>query len=342
MTAIISNIEPLQPEYVPSQFNYREDEKTTLEHTLGKKGSRNIHVQGRRGTGKTHLLHTVLHRLPDEVNTCYVDCRACQTQYQALKQILRCITQEPVSDGLHTSDLQRKIEERTGAVPTIIVLDEVDFLLKNQGDDLLYYLSRTTNQIQTVTVSNQTTSLKESLEERTYSSLQPRSVQLEPYNGEETYQILLQRAQNSLKPQTLQQSALTYISSTTQNLKYGLSWLKTAATKSGDSVITEDTVQQSQKRAYNRYAEQLLDYFTEHHKHTFQAIQELSEEQESVQAGDVYTRYQELCQAYEEDSLSNRRISDHLKQLEHLDLIQAEYHYGGRKGKTREIQLGSE
>lgn len=338
MTTIISDIEPLQSEYVPSRFNYREDEKTTLQNNLVVDSSRNVHVQGRRGTGKTHLLHNVLHSLSDDVSTCYVDCRACQTQYQALKQILRCITQEPVSDGLHTSDLQRKIEERTGAVPTTIVLDEVDFLLENQGDSLLYYLSRTTNQIQTVTVSNQSTSLKESLEERTFSSLQPRMVQLEPYNREEIYQILLQRAQNSLKPQTLQQSALTYISSTTQNLKYGLTWLKTAA-QSGDSVITEDTVHNTQKQAYNRYAEQLLDYFTKHHKTTFQAIQELSEERESIQAGDVYTRYEELCQAYEEDSLSNRRISDHLKQLEYLNLIQAEYHYGGTKGKTRTIHL---
>jgi orc1/cdc6 family replication initiation protein len=339
----ITNVEPLQPEYIPSKFVDRDKTRTALSNLLAEDSSRNIHLQGPRGTGKTHLTLSALNQLSNEVNTCYIDCTSTDTQYKALKQIYESLTNEKINSGHHTSDLQRKIEERTSATQAVVVLDEIDFLLLNDGDSLLYYLSRTNNaQINVVTISSQITDLQDQVEERTYSSLQPYPLQLEPYNGEEIFQILVKRAQQALKPQSLQRQALTYIASTTQNTRLGLQWLKTAA-KESDSLITETHVQQIQKKAYKRYTAQLLDQFSKHHQMLYQAITELSEEKQdrdTVRAGEIYQRYQELTDKYDEETtLSNRRISDYLKHLELLDLIQAEYHYGGKTGKTREITL---
>jgi Cdc6-like AAA superfamily ATPase len=140
-TSLISDPGPLQPEHVPPKPVNRREELEQLRDSADK--GRNIHVHGMRGTGKTHLTLNVLQDL-EEVQTCYVDCRHCQTQYQALQQILQRLTGEPVKDGLHTSTLQRKIEERTSTVQTLIVLDEIDFLLLEDEDSLLYHLSRKT------------------------------------------------------------------------------------------------------------------------------------------------------------------------------------------------------
>ena len=38
------------------------------------------------------------------------------------------------------------------------------------------------------------------------------------------------------------------------------------------------------------------------------------------------------------EEVSNRHISDFLKHLELLNLIEVEYHYGGNIGKTRKTQ----
>jgi len=338
----ITDIEPLQPEYIPPKFVDRDTTGTALSNLLAEDSSRNIHLQGPRGTGKTHLALSNLNQLSNDVNSCYVDCTGADTQYKALKQIYKSTTEEEISSGHHTSDLQRKIEKRTSAIQTVIVLDEIDFLLLNDGDSLLYYLSRTNNaQINVVTISSQINDLQKQVEERTYSSLQPYPLTIEPYNAEEIFQILVKRARQALKPQSLQRQALTYIASTTQNTRLGLQWLKTAARKA-ENVITETQVQEVQKKAFERYTAQLLDQFTQHHQTLYQAITELDEEKQgrdTVRAGEIYQRYQQLTQTYDEESLSNRRISDYLKHLELLNLIQAEYHYGGRKGKTREITL---
>jgi Cdc6-like AAA superfamily ATPase len=154
------------------------------------------------------------------------------------------------------------------------------------------------------------------------------------------YEILLQRAQKALKPQTLQKQALEQIASQIDDLNTGLHWLKTAA-ETAENAVTTSTIEKTRNKAFKQYVQQLLQPFTQHHHLSFQAIQELHKELEQITAGDVYTRYQELTNSYNVKSLSNRRISDYLKHLELLDLIEAEYHYGGKTGKTRKIQLQS-
>lgn len=335
---LITDKNPLEPHYIPGQFIDRKNERTALNNILPREtsSSRNLHLQGPRGTGKTHLAYTVLNQLPAQINTCYINCTLFDTQYKALKQIAQAVTREQIKDGYHTSDLQRRIEERIEAVQAIVVLDEVDHLLLNDGDDLLYHLSRLKNNqnLTVITISSNLEELHTQVEERTYSSLQPYPISFEPYNGEETFRILAERARLSLRPQSLQREALTYIAATTQNIAFGLYWLKIGAETAG-RIITESHVQKLQEQARHGYIEYLLEDFSEHHRVLYNAIAELAESREYVRTGAVYEMYQELS----DDPLTNRRISDYLKQLEILGLITAKYHYGGEKGKTREIRL---
>ena len=223
------------------------------------------------------------------------------------------------------------------------MLDEIDFLLLNDGNDLLYYVSRFDESGNTsiVAISSNQTELHSELEERTYSSLQPQNMVFEPYDPEQVYRIPAERARNALKPQSLQREALTYISSRTWSISVGLRWLRTAAERVDDS-ITVETVEKTQPTARRRYVDSQLDSFTSHHKLLFQSLMELTAEngdETAIQTGTVYGRYEDLCETYGEDELSSRRIGDFLKQLELLGLIDADYHYGGQKGKTRELEV---
>lgn len=335
---------PLQTQYLPEEFVDREEEAAALKSAFSNitdTSSRNLHLYGPRGTGKTHLTHSVLQDLPKQVNTCFVLCSRQDTEYKALRQIYQRVTREEISSGYHVSDLQRKIEERTGATETVVVLDEVDFLLLNDGDSLLYYLSRIENSenLNIITISSNHSTLP--LEERTKSSLQTQQIQFPMYTGEEIYAILRKRAEDSLAPRSVHRNALTYIASTTSNIKQGLHWLRVAAEEPGNA-ITEEHAKKVQDAAYRSYIEELLEPFTQHHNRVYQAIEDLTEEQDrAIYSGDIYTRYQDLCNTYNEDSLSQRRISDYLKHLELLDLIDAEYHYGGKNGKTRKITVNT-
>lgn len=333
---IIDDKTPLEPDYIPDELVDRDTAKSKLQSTLGVSGQ-TLHLQGSSGTGKTHLLKKFL----DGKGTrcCYVSGLEYDTQYKALKAVLEQLTEESVSTGHHTSELQRQLEDQLDVLDPVVVLDDLDFLLLNDGDDLLYFLSRLPNPPQIVVVTSGSDELRNRVESRTYSTLQPRRIEFEPYTGKQVYEILANRASNSLQPRSVHRSAITYIASTTQNPVFALTWLRTAA-QTAEETMTEDLVQDVKNDAHDIHTENRLAALSQHHNYLFQAITELSQESGPViQAGDIYQRYQTVTEERDQEPLSDRRISDFLKHLEHLNLIEAEYHYGGSKGKTRTINL---
>jgi orc1/cdc6 family replication initiation protein len=331
---------PLKQDYLPETAANRDAEIRQLTHAVGQ--LQNTHLHGPRGTGKTHLTKKTLEEA--EIKVCYLSCIEYDTQYKALRRIYSKLTGESIGTGHHTSELQRKIKDITGAVKTIIVLDELDFLLLNDGDDLLYFLSRleTNGNLGLVLITANHRELVEQVEPRTYSTLQPQRIGFEPYTGEQTYEILADRASKSLKPRTVHRAALTYIASSTQNTGYALTWFRTAV-NNADDVVTEELVKSIQEKAYSLYVENQLSPLSQHHKILYQAITEISQESGPVvNTGSIYNRYEIITEERDSKPLSGRRISDYLKQLEQLNLISATYHYGGQKGKTREIRLSQD
>jgi len=339
MTNVIEDAAPLRLETLPAHYVDREDERAILEAALTDGSPHNYHLHGHHGSGKTHLVQRLLEE-SETTNTCYVPCQTSDTQYKVLRRLHETVTDESVGSGYHASDLQRKIANRTEAVRTVLVLDDIGFLLLNDGDDLLYYLSRLdhSSNVTVVAISTDETDLAETLDDRVYSTLAPHEVPFDPYPEDVLTEILLDRAQRSLTPQSLQQKAVATIAAATDNAAFALVWLRTAA-EHADSVITESTVTDAQSASQHRYVDYLLEPFTEHHQLLYQAIDELAVEATlPVTAGAIYDRYDELCSVYSADRLSDRRLSDFLKHLELLELIQVEYHYGGEKGKTREVE----
>lgn len=342
MTSVLENEAILAPDYIPDQFTDRDAEAQAIETTIREAidgAPSNLYVSGPRGTGKTHLIRHLLTTFDEPVQTCYVPCTQYSTQYQVLQQLYSGLTEDSVNSGYHVSDLQRMLEEQVSEVAAVLVLDEIDFLLYNDGEDLLYYLSRFPGQLCLILISATRTGLRDSLDDRVYSSLNPRTIQFEQYSMEQLTRILQIRAEQALKPQSLYKNALNSIVSHTQNAALERVWLKTTADTATDTV-TERTVESVQSKAYRRYVDEQLREFSQHHRLLYQSLRELEEENESpLRTGRIYDRYEDLCQTYSVEALSNRQISDFLKHLELLNLIEAEYHYGGQKGKTREIQL---
>jgi len=330
----IKDIEPLRNEYIPENIFDRKTESEQLEQAL--EAAQNVHVHGPRGTGKTLIVKKQLENLG--TNTCYISCQKQDTQYKVLRKAVNELTSKTVGSGHHTSELQRILKNQIDVVETTIVLDDLDFLLLNDGDDLLYFLSRLEADLGLILVTANAEDLSEQVEERTFSTLQPQRIGFEPYTGEEIYEVLADRARKSLKPKSLRREALTYIASSTQNLTLALTWLRTAA-QTAENVITETLTKQIRQEACQAFIDEKLQTLSQHHRLLYQAIEELNDEQETIQTGTVYNRYKQLCQAYNKDSLSNRRISDFLKHLEQFNLISSDYHYGGKNGKTREITL---
>jgi Cdc6-like AAA superfamily ATPase len=283
------------------------------------------------------LVKQLLTTFPSTVTTCYVSGRPHDTQYKVLERLLQQLTGENIGTGHHVAALQRRLRDAI-SLETVIVLDEVDFLLLNDGDDLLYFLTRLENTA-VITVSANHRSLEPELDGRTYSSFQPQVLTLNPYTPSQARQILADRARRALKSQSVERTALTRISSTTSNIGIGLCWLRTAA-EAADDAVTRELVDEVRPTGYAEYVSELLDDFTLHHRRLYETIDLLDQDSsETLLSGTVYDAYRNRCSDADVAALSERRISDFVLHLDLLDLIEVTSHYGGRKGKTREIQL---
>lgn len=321
----------------------RDHEVNALHDRLTLHGQSNLYVYGPRGSGKTAVAHQVVEQLPNNIETSYISCLNNNTQYQVLDEMYYTLSGTRLGTGYHTSDLKHRIEEEFDKTDTVLILDEIDFLFANDGSDLLYYLSRLEpdHPLQIVGISANYPEPANIIDSRTYSSFHPEHIEFEPYTQEQAVDILSRHASGARETKEISHDAISHIASSTQNIRFGLHWLDLAINTADEHVSTE-AVEIAHLEAIQRYQKTLLNDFTTHHYILLEAINQLvSENDHSIYTGAVYDRYDELCDDVEENNLSHRQLSDYLKHLNLLNIINVNHQQGGTRGKTREIQLNS-
>lgn len=326
----------LDPATRPETILHRADEQALLHATVTDPASQHLYIHGPRGVGKTLLICDAL-TTSTTANTYYVSCVSNDTQYKVLEQLYERVTDAEINPGYHTAQLQQRLVTRLRDDTTIIVLDDLAFLLANDGNDLLYFLSRLDRHapLCIIGIAAQP-SLLTDLDERTYSSLRPRHLAVTPYTEDEVVRILAHRVKAALPPDTVSSAALEHIAATTSNLTLGLYWLSCAADEAAE--ITVDVLQAVQNEAVHQYRDALLTDFTWHHAVLLEVIEQATADSVSVTTGTVYQQYTDRCRTAGNDPLTVRRISDYLTHLELLNLIDVTHYHGGATGKTREIQ----
>ncbi|EMA39162.1 Cdc6/Cdc18 family protein [Halobiforma nitratireducens] len=324
----------LNPETDPPAILHRTDERNVLHRALTDP-TQHLYLHGPRGTGKTLLVRDALDACAPAFH--YLSCIPHDTQYKVLAELYARITDTDLSPGYHTAQLQQRLAQALHDT-RIIVLDDLAFLLVNDGSDLLYFLSRLHRQtdLHIIGISAVHPGLTAVLDERTYSTFRPHRIALSPYTEDQVYRILEQRVDAALPSKTVDTAALEYIAATTVNLTVALHWLACAVAQRDE--ITVGAVQAVEQDAVRRYRDARLTPFTRHHKMLLAVIEHLTVDTETVTTGTVYEQYTAHCTEQGDDPLTSRRISDYLTHLELLGLIDVTHHDGGRTGKTREIR----
>lgn len=340
---ILTTNQALDPDHTPETITNRENEQTSLANALTDRGPqhRYIHIHGPRGTGKTLLVRTTIESLPQDTTTCYIPCTTARTQYLVLQQIYTRLTGEDIASGYQTAQLQRRVENLIADREVVLILDEIDFLLTNDGNDLLYFLSRMapSDNLTVIAISSNTSDPAAVMDERTLSSLQPWIIPFKPYTEREAQQILEERIEAASLSESITPDALDTIVTTTRNIRLCLHWLEYAVA-TAEERITEDLLHNIRHAAVQRYQDTLLNSFSSHHQLLLEAISQITTEQNgATNTGPVYERYKDLCWNTEKDPLSHRRATDFLEDLEILGIIDINHHRGGKHGRTREIRL---
>ncbi len=156
---LFRNKEHLRHSFRPSHLPHRDREVEQLSFNLlealrGQIPS-NMILYGVTGAGKTAVTSFVCNQLVEKgeqigrsVHAITVNCRQIDTQYRVLTHLGNSLLEDHEVDEIPftgwptdrvLNELVRRMEQRQGVY--ILVLDEIDHLVRKAGDDLLYNLT---------------------------------------------------------------------------------------------------------------------------------------------------------------------------------------------------------
>jgi len=275
--------------------------------------------------------------------------------YRVLADLCRCVGVEIPFTGLALGEVIERFKNglNTDRFALIVVLDEIDALVKGRQDDsLLYELTRINEElvqswIGIVGVSNDL-HFKEFLDPRVLSSLSEEEVVFRPYLANELYDILLDRAKLAFPDGILSESSLRLCAALAAgehgDARRALDLLRVAgelAEREGARLIEEEHVKRAQHKIEHDRVAEVLKSLPAHSKIVLVCAYLASNQApEGVITGDIYEVYHELCSVAGLDPLTQRRVSGLVNELDVMGILNARVVSFGRYGRTKKIRLG--
>lgn len=360
---IFKEREKLLPDYVPEELPHRDEQIIRLASILAPalRGSRpsNVFIYGLTGTGKTAVTKLVLRKLkeraPQSVDYAYVNCRQNNTSYRVLAELAKHVGLRIPFTGLALGEVMKRLLQglERRKMMLIVVLDEIDNLVKRQGDDVLYFLTRVNENLSSsrVSVIGITNDLKftEFLDARVKSSLGEEELVFPPYTAIQLEDILRRRAQEALHEGVVSDEVLRRVAAIAarQNSDCRLALdilLKAAdlADREGAAMITLEHVEKARNEIEKNLAVDVIKTMPLHVKLVLASIYLLSRNGGSkfITTGLVYDKYKELSSKIGIEPVTSRRVSDILNELDIVGIINAKVISLGRYGRTKVISLG--
>jgi cell division control protein 6 len=321
----------------------------------------NAFLYGKTGTGKTAVTKYVLNKLISKayelgatIEVCYVNCRLAGTEYRVLSSLCDALDVRVPFTGLAVGEVFDRFKKGLDKQKKmfIVVLDEIDALIKTRGDTLLYELTRINEtlrygRISIIGISNDLR-FKEFLDPRVLSSLSEEEIVFRPYDANELQDILWKRAKLAFFEGALLDSAVAlcaaFAAAEHGDARRALDLLRVAgelAERQGEEFVSENNVRQAKKHIEHDRIVEVLENLPVHSKLVLCSVYLLGKTKINYSiTGDIYGIYCELCDQSGFSPLTQRRVSGLISELDMIGLLNARVVSMGRHGRTKKIRLG--
>jgi len=359
----------LQSNYTPEYIPHREEQIQTmagiLAPVLRMEKPSNLFVYGKVGTGKTVVTKYVMsqienvakeRRLP--IKIIYLNCklkRVADTEYRMLAHLAKEFGIDIPPTGLPTDEVYKTFLKyiNTKKQLLIIILDEIDQLVKKSGDELLYNLTRINSELNNVELSiigiSNDLLFMENIDPRVKSSLSEEELVFPPYNAVQIQDILRERSRFAFDSEIIREGVIekcaAYAAREHGDARRALELLRVAGEmaerKNKYSIELEDIDDAEEKIERDKVLD-LVHTQPKQFQLTLLSILDISQNvtEGPIFTGDIYEIYKSYCKSVALKPLTQRRVSDIIAELDMCGIINARVISKGRYGRTREIRLG--
>jgi len=361
--SIFTDKKSLQMQYTPQNIPHREEQINQIAQILApclrlEKPS-NLFLYGKTGTGKTlSITHTtnkikelaIKNKIP--INILYLNCKIkkiADTEYRLIAQISRDLGHEIPPTGLPTDEVYKTLYNilETNSQMLILILDEIDELIKKTGDEILYNLTMKNSQVSIIGISNDI-SFTNNLDPRVKSSLSEEEMVFPPYNALQLMDIIKVRVKSAFKEDTIQEGVIekcsAYAAREHGDARRALELMRVAGELAQRENSTKVSLEHLDKAEEKIEREKILDiimYQPKQSQAVLYTILTIHKNNRAcpISTGEVYDLYQKICSKINLRVLTQRRVSDIIQELDMLGIITAKVIYKGRYGRCREIYI---
>jgi len=357
----------LQTNFTPDNIPHRNEQIQQIAQILApclrlEKPS-NLFIYGKTGTGKTVSIHFIKNQMTQvakekniPINIFYINCKlkkTADTEYRLIAQIIREFGTKIPPTGLPTDEVYKIFFNLVNKEKKllVIILDEIDQLVKKTGDEILYNLTRINSdlkdsQISLIGISNDLI-FRDSLDPRVLSSLSEEELIFPPYNALQIQDILRERSKKAFNESTITPGVIekcaAYAAREHGDARRALELLRVSAElaeRQGKSIINLSHIDEAEDKIdCDRVVDIVKTHPKQHKVVLFSVITLYNKKNKSIFTGEIYELYKHICNQTSLRPLTQRRVSDVIAELDMLGIINATIISKGRYGRTREISL---
>ena len=359
--------EVLRHTYQPESLPHRNTEVDQLSFNLVEalKGHipSNMILYGVTGAGKTAVTRYVCDQLQKkgksigrDASPVMVNCRQIDTQYRVLSYLGNALLEDYEKDDIPFtgwptdkvfSELVKRMDAKGGVY--VLVLDEIDHLVKKSGDDLLYNLTNQNAELKVaracvIGISNDL-KFTDFLDPRVRSRLGQQDIVFNPYNAEQLQDILRERAKVGISEKAISPGVIELCSALAAqehgDARCALDLLRVSTEKAeqeGVSIVEQNHVRIAQAQIESDQVTPVIRTLPTQQKLVLASV--LINENHglrNMQTGEVYNIYKQACNHINIQFLTARRVSGIISNLDMLGLITAKTISRGRYGRSKEI-----
>ncbi|MEM3587642.1 MAG: ORC1-type DNA replication protein [Candidatus Jordarchaeaceae archaeon] len=364
--SIFKDESKLSIDYVPERLPHRENELKQLASifrvTLEKPGnSQRVIITGNIGTGKTalaknfgHQIVTIAGRRGINLYYIHINCRRERTSFTVLNRIVKTLHPHIPRRGFSTEELLQIMREILVEknMYVILTLDELDFLLKREGEELLYALIRLFDEQLNVAQRlsfigiMRSEALFRGLDSSIISSLQQNIIRLKEYSAAQLETILTERVKEALQADVITSEEIKFIADIAAkqgDARYALEILWRAgkiADSRNETHILPEHIREAKSEIYPVVRKDFLRDLPVQHKALLLAISRaLTMKKAYVTTNEVERIYGIVCEEYDITPRKHTQFWEYLKELEKQGIIATKISGTGTRGRTTLISL---
>jgi len=364
-SSVIKDLKPLDFDYVPEELPHRDEQlrflaqmfKPLLSHI-----PQNVVIRGPVGTGKTVIakkfsnsIKNLARKQGSIIEYVHINCRKRSTDASVLLGILNHFDSRFPDRGFSVQEmldvLKKQLQKREAQL--LVVLDEVDALLKKGSSDIVYNLTRFSDESykDKIPISLLLISQKDVISMLDSSALstfkRSNVLLLDKYTRDELFDIVRQRVSLAFHNNIVNDDSLDLIADIASewgDARFAIELLwkaGIAADHQHVEMVTPEHVRAAKAETYSVITESKLKNLDRHQLITLYSIAKRLKKDGTayVSTGEAEKTYAITCEEYNEKPRTHTMFWNYLKEIESAGFITIKLSGKGHLGTTQLISL---